>query len=363
MRQQDPLIVGAGPAGLAAAIVLAQQGRSPLVVERSARQGDALCGGFVSWRTLAQLERLGIDPATLGGHPVRHVRIVAGRHVAEAELPGGAMGISRRTMDGRLRDRALSLGVEIRTGANVKAIADGEVRIADGSAFSADAIFLASGKHDIKGHERPRDARDPSLGLRLRIMPDPTQRAALVGTIELHLFDRGYAGIVLQEGGSANIAIALRKSRIGAAGSSPRQLLSQLGALYPCFGERIAALADDTVIDAIAAVPYGWRARTTRPGLFRIGDQAAVIPSLAGEGNGIALASGVGAANAYLDGGAAAAPGWQEAFARAARRPVGLARLVWSAAERPAFAAAATATLRHIPLLTGWIAAQTRIGH
>ena len=43
-----PLILGAGPAGCATAIVLAEAGRAPILIDRDASVGDALCGGFMS---------------------------------------------------------------------------------------------------------------------------------------------------------------------------------------------------------------------------------------------------------------------------------------------------------------------------
>jgi flavin-dependent dehydrogenase len=69
------------------------------------------------------------------------------------------------------------------------------------------------------------------------------------------------------------------------------------------------------------------------PGLFRIGDQAGVIPSLAGEGNGIALASGRSAAEAFLAGGREEAPHWQARFGRQSGRPIGRATAIWHTSE------------------------------
>ena len=54
-----PLILGAGPAGCAAAIVLAKGGAQPMLLDRDEAVGDPLCGGFLSWRTLEQLQALG----------------------------------------------------------------------------------------------------------------------------------------------------------------------------------------------------------------------------------------------------------------------------------------------------------------
>src|SRR3546814_3909256 len=85
--------------------------------------------------------------------------------------------------------------------------------------------------------------------------------------------------------------MAVRKSRLAAAKGSPAILFAQLADENPALGERLSALTATQHVDAIGRVPYGWRATGTQPGVFRLGDQAGVIPSLAGEGIGIALAS------------------------------------------------------------------------
>jgi len=111
----------------------------------------------------------------------------------------------------------------------------------------------------------------------------------------------------------------------------------------------------------VAAVPYGWRAAHTSAGLFRLGDQAAVIASLAGDGVAIALASGTSAAHHYLQGGAGAAPTYQRAFAAAARRPLGIAgglRRVGESAAAPAL----LGLFGRIPGLPALLARATRIG-
>ncbi|MGT2514238.1 NAD(P)/FAD-dependent oxidoreductase [Sphingomonas panni] len=87
MRPTPALIAGGGPAGSVAALLLAQGGDRPLVLERSREPQDALCGGFLSWRTLESLANVGIDPAMLGGHIVRRVVLFAGRGRAESPCP------------------------------------------------------------------------------------------------------------------------------------------------------------------------------------------------------------------------------------------------------------------------------------
>ncbi|MEG3163716.1 FAD-dependent monooxygenase [Sphingomonas sp. PB2P19] len=336
MRRTPALIVGGGPAGAAAAIGLARAGRPHLLLERSCETGDALCGGFLSWRTLDTLAGLGLDADTLNPARLTHVRVFAGTRQAHAALPRPAIGVSRRHLDTLLFAQAVRCGAAVERGVSVREIDGREVRTADGTAIAGDALFLASGKQDVRGRARPEAARgdDPTLGIRVRITASPALARALAGQIDLHLFDRGYAGLALQEDGRANLCLAVHRSRLQAAGT-PRQLLEALGRELPSLGEWVARIDADASIDAIANVPYGWRARSGEAGLFRLGDQAGVIPSLAGEGMGIALASGVSAVRAYVAHGPDGAAGWQQQFAQRLARPIGVAGLVRRVVESP----------------------------
>lgn len=357
MRRTAALIVGGGPAGAAAALTLARADAEQLLIERTREPGDALCGGFLSWRTLATLADLGVAADDLNSAPVRRMRLFAGTRAAAARLPRPGRAVSRRRLDALLLERAVAAGARVERGVTARTI-DGTTVQVDGDLLAADALFLASGKHEVRGAARPATrADDPALGLRVRL-PAAAALTRLVGdAVELHLFDGGYAGLVLQEDGSANLCLAVRRSRLAAAGD-PAALLRRLGDTHPRLGERLGLAQALPPADAVANVPYGWRGRETVAGVFRLGDQAAVIPSLAGEGMGIALASGARAAQAYLAGGAAAAAGFQRDLYRATRRPVLAADAVRALAERPAGAQALTALT---PLLARAVARLTRI--
>ena len=349
MRHQDPLIVGGGPAGSSAAIILARGGARPLVLDRQHEIGDALCGGFMSWHTLKNLARLGVEP---GGHPIDRLRVFAESRSAEARLPAGAVGLSRHRLDTMLRAQALSAGAGLEI-----------VTVKHADEIDADSLFLATGKHDLRGLARPKlETADSTLGLRVKIGPHPRLTALIGSSIELHLFDRGYVGLLLQEDGRANLCLAVRKSRLAEAGGRPEALLHQLGNRIPALGERLAFLDTLPDADAIASVPYGWRALDTTSGIFRLGDQAAVIPSIAGEGNGIAIASGMAAAVAWQSGGAAAGVAYQRDFARRTRRPVAIAKWLWERGETPWSAALAARALIFAPFVAKSFARATRIG-
>lgn len=341
-----PVVLGAGPAGCAAAIVLARGGAEPLMIDRDAEVGDALCGGFMSWRTAETTRSLGIDLAALGAQRVTALRLFAGDKFTQNALPEPAYGLSRRAFDTALRRTAVAAGATLAID-TIRSLAPG---CASGEArdYRSDSLFLASGKHDLRGATRPRGARDPALGLRLRIAPDPRLTALIGESIELHLFAGGYAGIVLQEDGSANVCLALRKSLLRRAGNDPRQLLDMLAGQSEAFSARLSFAPASPRVDTIAAVPYGWIVQETTPGLFRLGDQAAVIPSLAGEGMSIAIASGIAAAQAWRQGGGDAAPAYQQAFARRARRPVRVAEAIWHMGENAIGGRALTQVARGI---------------
>ncbi len=286
---------------------------------------------------------------------------MTGTRSARAPLPAPAIGVSRHRLDTQMQGVAQAAGAMLERGITVRSYSDGVLK-SDCATFSSDALFLATGKHEVRGLSRPKPVGDAPLGLRIRIAPHPKLQKMLENAIELHLFSGGYAGLLLQEDGSANLCMALRKSRLAEAGGDPAILLRQLGDAHPLLGERLAYLTANTPTDAIAAVPYGWRATETVPGIFRLGDQAAVIPSLAGEGMGIAVASGIAAATAFLEGGGPSACKFQRDFASRTLRPVAMAGFLWRQAERPMAARLALPILSAFPPLAGLAARLTRIG-
>jgi flavin-dependent dehydrogenase len=358
MRRSAPLIVGGGPAGSAAAITLAVTGARPVVLERQRETGDALCGGFLSWRTLETLEALGIGET--GGHLVGRLRLFAGESVGEARLPYPAIGVSRQRLDSLLLARAETLGAGVERGVTVRDWDNGRIETGDGAVLTPETLFLATGKHDLRGIGRPRDRPEAqTIGIRVRLAPNPALDRLISGTIELHLFDRGYCGLVLQEGGRGNLCLAVRKSRLTEAGGDPDRLLAEWGGESPAFAERLAFREGGS--DAVGAIPYGWIAREALPGVFRLGDQGAVIPSLSGEGNGIALASGIMAGRSWLAG--ESSETFQPRLARATTRPVTIARALWHWAERPNTAQLMARGVRLAPWVAGRFAEWTRIRH
>jgi menaquinone-9 beta-reductase len=331
VRRAAALIVGGGPAGAAAALTMARAGAMPVLVERCPGERDVVCGGFLGWDALATLRRLGLEPSKLGARPIHRLRLAAGGRTVEAELPHAAAGLSRRRLDSALLMAAEEAGAAVLRGRAARALDGDCLRLDDGEEMAADAIFLATGKHELRGAARETGGRAASVGLRTVLAPSPGRARALAGTIELHLYNGGYAGLLVQEDGCVNLCLTVARERMAAA-ASPDALLAELAEEAPLLAERLDGGVEGSW-QAIAGVPYGWRVLDTVAGCYRLGDQAAVIASLAGDGIAVALQSGVAAAHAHLADGPSAAPAFQRAFARCTARPVRIAEALRHMAE------------------------------
>lgn len=360
MRRTAALIVGGGPAGSAAAIALARAGLGAEVIERTDGAHDIVCGGFLGWDALAALERLGVDARALGAREIRRLRLICATRSIEVALPRPAAGLSRRTLDEALLAEARRAGAMVSRGRTVRAaeLAERRVRLDGEEERSGELLVLATGKHELRGAARPVDISTRPLGLRTSLAPGRALTSVLEGVIELHLYDGGYAGLLLQEDGSANLCLSASRGRLKEAGGI-EALVARLADELPAFADRLGQ-GEPGAWSAVSGVPYGWRAGETVDGVYRVGDQAAVIASLAGDGIAIALESGLAAAQAIASG--KGAEDFQRDWARRARQPVGLAEMLRRSAEHKLSRQAMMGLLGWFPSLAPLAARLTRIG-
>jgi flavin-dependent dehydrogenase len=361
------LVIGGGIAGAAVAAHLAQAGRRVLLLERRGGPHDKVCGEFVSGEAALYLDDLAVDLAALGAVRMRSVRLCAGRRVATTPLPFPAFSLSRRALDEALLRAAAGQGAEIRRGCAVRALVrrrDGWLaELEDGDSIAAGDIFLATGKHDLRGWKRPPGVQNDLVAFKIHWRLAAQESAALGSAVELMFFAGGYAGLEPVEQGIANLCLVVRKQRLAAIGRCWDALLSMLRSACPQLDRRLTgALACTPRPLAIASIPYGHMASAGRgpiPEPWRLGDQAAVIPSLAGDGIAIALHSARLAADIYLAGGTAAQFQRRLAHDVAAqvRRAVWMSRML----VRPLAQAGAVAAARLMPDLVVRAAQATRI--
>jgi flavin-dependent dehydrogenase len=122
----DAVVVGAGPAGAATAILLAEQGLAVLLLDRARFPRDKVCGEYLSPEGSRILGRLGVlgTVEAGGARPLRGMRIVApDGTLLVADYPTGgpwrghrshALAVRRRVLDATLVERARAVGVWVR---------------------------------------------------------------------------------------------------------------------------------------------------------------------------------------------------------------------------------------------------------
>ena len=122
----DVVVVGAGPAGAATAILLAERGWSVALLDKAAFPRPKICGEYLSPEAARILDRLAVLKAVdqAGAQPLRGMKIIApdgtaldGRYPTSGPWRGyrdHALAIPREVLDRILVDRARSLPVDVR---------------------------------------------------------------------------------------------------------------------------------------------------------------------------------------------------------------------------------------------------------
>jgi menaquinone-9 beta-reductase len=333
LAELDAIVVGAGPAGAIAGLVLARAGARVRIVDRATFPRDKLCGDTVNPGTLAHLSRLGASARVEAeGLPIDGMLLTGEGGVAiDGRYPLGIHGraMVRRQFDWILLQHALNAGCEFDPGVTVRGsvLTDGRgapkiagVTIGRSTAaetrLRARVVIAADGRHSTlafglglaRHPERPRRwaigayfeaVRLPTDRCRTGVRPssDPPAVSGAVG--EMHVRKNYYIGVAPVPGGLTNVCL-VRAARGGDRDlHDPTVLLHGALASDPWLRDRFA--------DARMAGPpvmLGPLAVDVRPstvdGLLLAGDASGFIDPMTGDGLRFATAGGELAAVAAL---------------------------------------------------------------
>jgi len=312
--QVDVLVVGAGPAGVAAGIEAQRLGLDVLVVDKAGFPRDKTCGDGLTTGALRLLDELGLDVRTLPSYaPVTDTVLVspAGREVVVPLPDRGAYAgvVPRIELDTALVALARDRGVALREHAGLGDLADDgdhyAATLADGTTVRTRWIVAAD------GHYSP---------VRHLLTDAPTElgtwhafRQYFTGVDERRLwvlfeedFLPGYAWMFPVGDGRANLGFGVLRGSNGDAPSG-KALAAQWRTLADRPSVRRALGPDARPDGAMRAwpIPAAYdRARLARGRTLFAGDAANVVDPMTGEGIAQALETGALAARAI-----AASPG------------------------------------------------------
>ena len=176
MAEWDAIVVGAGPAGAAAALTLARGGARVALLDREDFPRDKPCGDLLGRAAVAWCERLGVDLAALDAIRVRGVAL---------RSPGGALvrGIARRgartaaeaAIVPRLRFDAALVEMAVAAGATLHRLrATAPLRDAHGRVVGVATRAIAGEPDPAAGQATfapERTATRPTAGPNLAISP------------------------------------------------------------------------------------------------------------------------------------------------------------------------------------------------
>jgi flavin-dependent dehydrogenase len=377
VKPSDVLVSGGGLAGATLAVLASRAGARVTVVERCRFPRDKVCGEFVSAEGCAVLARLGVLDGLLdrGVRRIGRWRAsdVRGRTLEDLLPAAGdagheGLGVSRALLDTTLLELARAEGAVVleRTEARAPLVENGRVRglivrALDGNGgldtLRAPVTVAADGRRSVLVRHLHRELGDPArtapdswFGLGVHLQGPPELAG---GRVELHQFERGYAGLAAIEDDRLNLCLMTTVGSLRACGGSPERLYRERVLQNPALRAAIGGLPFAGPFHSIGPLRFGAR-RPAAPGVLFVGDAAGTVDPYSGMGMSHALRAAElalpfvleAARRGELDRGAGAAYArrWRDAFGGVTRR----VRWIAPVFERPGLGGAAVGVLSRV---------------
>jgi flavin-dependent dehydrogenase len=294
--ETEVLIVGGGPAGLAAAIAARQAGFEVMLADAARPLIDKACGEGIMPAGAAALARLGVSVPSRQAAPLSGIRFVfdresesSGKNFSAAAnfSTGCGAGIRRTTLHQRLLERAASLGVAMQWGTPVTELSHSQARLG-GRAVRYRWLIGADGQYSrVRRWAGLDPARRPEFrfGFCRRFHVAPWSEY-----VDVHWSHAGQLFVTPLGPGEVCVAFLTRDRRLR---------LQDAFALFPQIARRLR--------NASSREQGGVTVMRTLPSLFRencvlIGDASGSVDAITGEGLSLAFEQAHALASALKEG-------------------------------------------------------------
>lgn len=323
----DVLVVGAGPAGSAAAITLARTGLEVVLIDQHAFPRDKVCGDGLIPDAHKALRKLGVlDEVMAQAQPCSHVRCIGPRG-GLVDVPGTLAVLPRRELDLILCRAAAAAGARMFAPLRFVApleeagrVVGAELKADDGATHGirADWVVLATGAVPQALLAAHMSERHTPSGVALRGYVRNPRMAGRIDKLEIvwhRAVSPGYGWIFPCRDAVFNVGVGIADShgeqRGGKLGKKAFNLHEVFADFTRIYEPARQLVEDGEWVSPLKGAPLRCTlegARYSRPGLIVTGEAAGSTYSFSGEGIGKALETGILAAEAVGEGRARATP-------------------------------------------------------